>query len=72
MDKNRIPKDCEVAIILPIFKKEDKTNCGNYRGITLLRMCSKVYELILEQRLKKIVERQLDQSQSGFQKVKHP
>ena len=50
-----------------MFKKGDEARCSNYKGITLLSMCSKVYELILEQRLKK-VKRQLDQSQSGFRK----
>ena len=68
VDENRIPKDQEVGIILPTFKKGDKTHCSNYRGITLFSICSKVYELMVEQCLKKVVERQLDQSQSEFGK----
>ena len=34
----------------------------------MLSTCNKVYAIILEQRLKKVVERQLDQSHTGFQK----
>ena len=68
MNENTIPKDWEVGVIIPIFKKGDKTQCTNYRGITLLSVACKLYERILEQRIRRIIEPQLDQSQSGFRK----
>jgi Reverse transcriptase (RNA-dependent DNA polymerase)/Endonuclease-reverse transcriptase len=63
-----IPKDWEIGIVIPLFKKGDNTDCNNYRGITLLSSVLKVYERILEQRLRKIIENQLDETQSGFRK----
>lgn len=63
-----VPEDWKMSIILPIFKKGDSSDCSNYRGITLLSVVSKVYERILEKRLKMAVEEQLEEAQSGFRK----
>jgi len=30
--------------LLPIFKKDDETECGNYRPVSLLRVLSKILE----------------------------
>jgi hypothetical protein len=32
-NKEELPEDWKESIIVPIFKKGDKTNCNNYRGI---------------------------------------
>ncbi|XP_066907587.1 uncharacterized protein [Halyomorpha halys] len=50
--EKRIPKDCEVAVIVPIYKKEDNRECGNHRGISLLSIPSKVYSRVLETRIR--------------------
>nr|CAI5845205.1 unnamed protein product [Callosobruchus analis] len=63
-----VPKDWEVGVIIPIWKKGDSRNCENYRGITLLSIVAKVFERILESKLKSKVERELLDSQSGFRK----
>lgn len=42
----------------------------NYKGITVLTVVGKINESILENRLRKIIEPQLEESQSGFRKGK--
>jgi hypothetical protein len=49
--QGRIPDDWGKAIVSPIFKKGDKANCANYRGISLLSHTGKIYERILERQL---------------------
>lgn len=66
--EKRIPKKWELGIILPLHKKGDNRDCSNYRGITILSTVLKVYERILENRLKSIIETQLEESQSAFRK----
>ncbi len=62
------PEDWSKAIIVPIYKSKDKQECGNYRGISLLSIPSKVYTKILQQRLKKYVEKSVSEEQAGFRK----
>lgn len=65
-NNGRIPRDWTVATILPIYKKGDRQVCSNYRGISLLPVVSKLYEIILERRLREIIEKTLDDNQCGF------
>ena len=37
--------------IVPIFKKGDKSDPSNYRGITLVNVTSKIFSLLLRNRL---------------------
>ena len=46
-----IPEEWQEAIIVPIFKKGDKTDCNNYRGILLLSTCYKVLSNVLVARI---------------------
>lgn len=65
-EERKIPEDWEVGVIMPIFKKGDKRDCGNYRGITLLSIAAKLYERIMEQRLRRFIDPHLEEEQSGF------
>ena len=67
-EEETIPKDCEVGIVIPLFKKEDISNCSNYGGITLLSVVMKVCEGIVEKRVREISDKQLEESQGGFRK----
>lgn len=67
-EESTIPTEWELGIILPIHKKGNKRDCNNYRGVTLLSNVSKIYERLLDNRLKTKIESQLEESQSGFRK----
>lgn len=51
---------------MPIYKKKDRSDCSNYRGISLLSTPGKVYTRILQQRLRRYVERVVAEEQAGF------
>ena len=57
-------------IIIPIYKKGDKTNPDNYRGITLLSCLGKLFTSIINDRITKFVENSsiLSELQAGFRK----
>jgi len=50
--KEIIPKDWAISMICPIYKKGDKTQCSNYRGVSLLCTAYKIFITILLNRLK--------------------
>ena len=60
------PEDWRKDLICPIYKKGDKTNCNNYRGISFMSHAFKAYERILETRLRRYVEPKLGEWQNGF------
>ena len=46
-----IPKDWKDGIIVPVFMKGRRKDCGNYRGISLLSTAEKILTRILFNRL---------------------
>jgi len=66
MEKSEIADKWGNAIICPVYKKGDKSECGNYRGISLLPHITKIYERFLERRLRTCVEEKLGEWQHGF------
>jgi hypothetical protein len=42
-EKDEIPADWQMAIICPVYKRGDKLNCSNYRGISLLNVMYKIF-----------------------------
>lgn len=65
-DEEVIPSDLQDALTVTIFKKGDKANCENYRGISLLSIAGKIFARILACRLFPIAEEVLPKSQCGF------
>lgn len=65
-DSETFPKDWGKAIITPIYKKKDKLDCGNYRGISLLSHSCKIMTLIMQRRIMKRTEEILSEAQAGF------
>jgi len=50
-DKEELSEEWKESIIVPIYKKGDKTDCNNYRGISLLPTTYKILSNILLSRL---------------------
>ncbi|KAJ4435551.1 hypothetical protein ANN_18167 [Periplaneta americana] len=51
LEKEIVPGQWKESIIVPILKKEDKTNCSSFRGISLLFTWYKILSNILLKRL---------------------
>ena len=62
------PSDWKAALVVPVFKKGDKTDPGNYRPIALLPIVSKVLERIVHDKLSRFLRPWLSPAQSGFRK----
>ena len=61
----RMPEECRMSVLIPIYKnKGDAQCCGNYRGIKLMSHTMKVWEKIIETRLRDRVE--ISKQQYGF------
>lgn len=65
-DLELIPSDLRDALIVILFKKGDKADCGNYRGIFLLSTTGKIIARILFKRLLPLSGQILPESQCGF------
>lgn len=67
-EKEEIPEEWKEDLIVKQPKKGDLRDCGNYRGIMLLSVPGKVLNRILLERMKTVVDAQLQDQQAGFQK----
>ncbi|KAJ4449581.1 hypothetical protein ANN_00984 [Periplaneta americana] len=67
-EKEIVPEQWKESIIVPIFKKGDKTNCSNFRGISLLLTSYKILSNILLRRLTPYVDEIIGDHQCGFRR----
>ncbi|KAK3520892.1 hypothetical protein QTP86_019360 [Hemibagrus guttatus] len=64
LESERMPEEWR-SVLVPIFKnKGDVQSCSNYRGIKLMSHTMKVWERVVEARLRKVVE--ICEQQYGF------
>ena len=54
------------ALVVPVPKRGDLNICDNWRGISLLDVAGKLLGRILQERLQRVTERVLPDSQCGF------
>ncbi|KAK3522998.1 hypothetical protein QTP86_010502 [Hemibagrus guttatus] len=65
LESERMPEEWRRSVFAPIFKnKGDVQSCSNYRGIKLMSHTMKVWERVVEARLRKVVE--ICEQQYGF------
>lgn len=68
--KGIMPLDWRTGVVVPIFKKGDPKEVGNYREISLLCTAYKIYAEVLRSRLEEECERKeiIPESQGGFRR----
>ncbi|KAK3506251.1 hypothetical protein QTP70_033602, partial [Hemibagrus guttatus] len=65
LESEKMPEEWRRSVLVPIFKnKGDVQSCSNYRGIKLMSHAMKVWERVVEARLRKVVE--ICEQQYGF------
>ncbi|KAK3561878.1 hypothetical protein QTP86_017458 [Hemibagrus guttatus] len=65
LESERMPEEWRRSVFVPIFKnKGDVQSCSNYRGIKLMSHTMKLWDRVVEARLRKVVE--ICEQQYGF------
>ena len=62
------PTDWKKSVYVPIYKKGDKKECGNYRTIALISHASKVLLWVIQRRLEVFLIPELPIEQAGFRR----
>ena len=61
-----MPQQWKESIIVPVYEKGDKTDCSNYRGISLVSTTYKIIFNVLMSRLTPYAEESIGVRQCGF------
>ncbi|KAH9588212.1 hypothetical protein MS3_00000127 [Schistosoma haematobium] len=61
-----IPSDWSQSLIVPVYKKGQKSSCDNHRGISLTNIVSKILASIILRRQTKAREEQTRENHAGF------
>ena len=67
-ESENLPEEWKTGLIVKLPKKGDLTDCGNWRGIMLLSVTSKVFSRIVLNRMNTEVDKLLRKQQAGFRK----
>ena len=65
-EKGKVPNDFRKTLIKPLYKKGDKSECRNYRGVSLVSVGSKLLSNMILFRLRHAVDKVLREEQCGF------
>ena len=65
--EQRVPQEWRDALLVPIPKKGDLTQCNNWHGISLLEVVGEFFTKVVQVRLQRVAEEVLPDSQCGFQ-----
>ena len=66
-ERGVVPEDLKYAVIDLVYKgKGERTECKNYRGISLLSVVGKIYAGILVDRFLRVTGGLIDDEQAGF------
>ena len=65
-EKREAPSDFRKTLIKPLYKKGDKSECRNYRGISLVFVGSKLLSNMILVRLRDTVDNVFREEQCGF------
>ena len=66
-EEGAVPQDMRDANIITLYKnKGDRSDCNNYRGISLLSIVGKIFARVILARLQKLADRIYPESQCGF------
>ena len=63
-----MPEEWKESIVVPIYKKGDKTDCSNYRGMSVLQTTYTIVPNILFSRLTPYAEEIIDDHQCEFRR----
>ena len=68
-----IPEDFKYGVVTPVFKAGNKQDLNNYRPITVLPACSKIFERCIHAQLSEFLEEMklLSPTQFGFRKQRN-
>ena len=61
-----IPSEWKTSNVVPVYKKDDKSDIENYRPISLISLVMKVFERVLYEELLNRTEDKIDPRQHGF------
>jgi hypothetical protein len=67
-NKEELPYQWKQSIVVPIHRKAYKTDCSNYRGISLLSTSYKIFPNVLLSRLIPYADEIIGDHQCGFRR----
>jgi len=67
-NKEELPEEWKESIIVPIYKKDDKTDCSSYTDVKRLLITYKILPNILLSRLTPYTEEVIGDRQCGFRR----
>ena len=63
------PRGWKTGVWTPVFKKDDRTNCANYRPITVLNSVTKVFESLLSKQISDKTDSEMYSRMSAYRKM---